>query len=73
VAEERQVDGAISSFSALAKVTVLSRVRRAHEQGMFTVLFDLGIRTGSEDIEAIAMGAQGGLNEYGVSLLLVRE
>jgi hypothetical protein len=48
---------------------VLSRVRRAHEQSMLTVLFDLCIRTGNEVIEAIAMGAQGGLNEYGVSLL----
>jgi hypothetical protein len=54
VAEERQVDGTTASFSALAKVTVLSRVRRAHEQSMLTILFDLGIRTGSEVIEAIA-------------------
>jgi isopentenyl diphosphate isomerase/L-lactate dehydrogenase-like FMN-dependent dehydrogenase len=52
---------------------VLSRVRRAHEQSMLTVLFDLCIRTGNEVIEAIAMGAQGGLTEYGVSLLLVSE
>jgi hypothetical protein len=28
---------------------------------------------GSEVIEAIVIGAQGDLNEYGVSLLLVRE
>jgi hypothetical protein len=72
VAEERQV-GAIASFSALAQVTVLSRVRRAHEQSLLTVLFHLGNRTGSEAIEAIVMGARGGLNQYGVSLLLVRE
>lgn len=55
----RQVDGAIGSFSALEKITASSRVRRAQEQGKFTVLFDSGIRTGSDVIKAIAMGAQG--------------
>jgi len=55
----RQVDGAIGSFSALEKITASSRVRRAQEQSKFTVLFDSGIRTGSDVIKAIAMGAQG--------------
>ncbi|KAH9960187.1 FMN-dependent alpha-hydroxy acid dehydrogenase [Russula dissimulans] len=55
----RQIDGAIGSFSALEKITASSRVRRAQEQGQFTVLFDSGIRTGSDVIKAIAMGAQG--------------
>ena len=40
-----------------------SKVRRAQEQGKFTVLFDSGIRTGSDVIKAIAMGAQGVLGE----------
>ena len=65
----RQVDGAIGSFSALEKITASSRVRRAQEQGKFTVLFDSGVRTGSDVIKAIAMGAQGVLGEHGVSLL----
>jgi len=38
-------------------------VRRAQEQGKFTVIFDSGIRTGSDVIKAIAMGAQGVLGE----------
>jgi len=59
----RQVDGAIGSFSALEKITASSRVRRAQEQGKFTVLFDSGIRTGSDVIKAIAMGAQGVLGK----------
>jgi lactate 2-monooxygenase len=62
----RQVDGAIGSFSALEKITASSRVRRAQEQGKFTVLFDSGIRTGSDVIKAIAMGAQGVLGEQGI-------
>jgi hypothetical protein len=40
-------------------------VRNAQEQGKFTVLFDSGIRTGSDVIKAIAMGAQGVLGEQG--------
>ncbi|KAH9961462.1 FMN-dependent dehydrogenase [Lactifluus volemus] len=55
----RQVDGAIGSFSALEKITASSRVRRAQQQGKFTVLFDSGIRKGCDVIKAIAMGAQG--------------
>jgi isopentenyl diphosphate isomerase/L-lactate dehydrogenase-like FMN-dependent dehydrogenase len=64
----RQVDGVVGSFSALEKITASSRVRRAQEQGKFTVLFDSGIRTGSDVIKAIAMGAQGVLGEQGVHL-----
>ncbi len=62
----RQVDGAIASFSALEKITASSKVRRAQEQGKFTVLFDSGIRTGSDVIKAIAMGAQGVLGKQEV-------
>ena len=66
LAGARQIDGAIGSFSALEKITASSRVRRGQEQGKFTVLFDSGIRTGSDVIKAIAMGAQGVLGEQGV-------
>ncbi|KAI0246396.1 FMN-dependent alpha-hydroxy acid dehydrogenase [Lactifluus subvellereus] len=55
----RQVDGAIGSFTALEKITASSRVLRAQQQAKFTVLFDSGIRKGSDVIKAIAMGAQG--------------
>ncbi|KAI9507965.1 FMN-dependent alpha-hydroxy acid dehydrogenase [Russula earlei] len=55
----RQIDGAIGSFNALEKITASSRVWRAQENGQFTVLFDSGVRTGSDVIKAIAMGAQG--------------
>jgi isopentenyl diphosphate isomerase/L-lactate dehydrogenase-like FMN-dependent dehydrogenase len=62
----RQIDGAAGSFNALEKITASPRVRRAQEQGNFTVLFDSGIRTGSDVIKAIAMGAQGVLGEQEV-------
>ena len=65
----RQVDGAISAFSALEKITASSRVLRAQKEGTFTVLFDSGIRQGSDVIKAIAMGAQGVLGNV---LLRVR-
>jgi lactate 2-monooxygenase len=55
----RQIDDAISAFSPLEKITASSRVLRAQKEGTFTVLFDLGIRQGSDVIKAIAMGAQG--------------
>jgi lactate 2-monooxygenase len=60
----RQIDGAISTFSALEKITASSRVFRAQKEGKFTVLFDSGIRQGSDVIKAIAMGAQGVLGMY---------
>jgi len=56
----------MASFSALEKITASSKVRRAQEQGKFTVLFDSGIRTGSDVIKAIAMGAQGVLGKQEV-------
>jgi hypothetical protein len=40
---------------------------------LFTVLFDLGTRSGNEVIKAIVMGTQGVLSVNGVSLLLVGE
>jgi lactate 2-monooxygenase len=69
LAGARQWDGAIGSFSALEKITASSRVRRAQEEGKFTVLFDSGIRTGSDVIKAFAMGAQGVLGEYRTSVV----
>jgi isopentenyl diphosphate isomerase/L-lactate dehydrogenase-like FMN-dependent dehydrogenase len=47
-------------------------VRRAQEEGKFTIMFDSGIRTGSDFIKAIAMGAQGVLGKSEVSPSNVR-
>jgi len=54
----RQVDGSIPSFYALEHITNSQRVRAAQASGKFTVLFDSGIRSGSDVIKALAMGAQ---------------
>lgn len=54
----RQLDGAIGSLTALARICADPRVRKAQQLGTFTVLFDSGIRSGSDIIKAIALGAQ---------------
>lgn len=50
----RQVDGAIASLDALAEIGADDRVRRSG----LTLLFDSGIRTGSDVLKAIALGAK---------------
>ncbi|KAH0832370.1 FMN-dependent alpha-hydroxy acid dehydrogenase [Lanmaoa asiatica] len=55
----RQVDGAIGSLDALDKIMRSRKVRAAQKAGKLTVLFDSGIRTGSDIIKALAIGAQG--------------
>lgn len=59
----RQVDGAIPSLYALETIMKSPKVREAQESGKLTVLFDSGIRTGSDIIKAMALGAQGVLRE----------
>lgn len=54
----RQVDGAIASLRALELIMKSESIRAAQANGVFTVLFDSGIRTGSDIIKAIALGAQ---------------
>ncbi|CCM03736.1 uncharacterized protein FIBRA_05882 [Fibroporia radiculosa] len=54
----RQVDGSISTLYALDKIMQSPKVREAQASGRFTILFDSGIRTGSDVIKAIALGAQ---------------
>ncbi|KAF8337556.1 FMN-dependent alpha-hydroxy acid dehydrogenase [Cantharellus anzutake] len=54
----RQVDGAIGSLDALERIMKSSRVREAQKTGKFTVLFDSGIRTGSDILKALGLGAQ---------------
>jgi lactate 2-monooxygenase len=55
----RQIDGALPSFLALVDITASPKIKAAQKAGTFTVLFDSGIRTGSDIFKAIAVGAQG--------------
>lgn len=52
------MDGAIGSLDALELIMKSSRVREAQASGKFTVLFDSGIRNGSDVMKALALGAQ---------------
>ncbi|EPQ54842.1 FMN-dependent alpha-hydroxy acid dehydrogenase [Gloeophyllum trabeum ATCC 11539] len=54
----RQVDGAIPSLWALEQICSSPKIRQAQESGKFTVIFDSGLRTGSDGIKAMALGAQ---------------
>ncbi|ORY74808.1 FMN-dependent dehydrogenase [Protomyces lactucae-debilis] len=67
----RQVSGAIASLDALNNICQDKRVQEAVKQG-FTLLFDSGIRTGSDILKALAIGAHGVLVGrpyiYGLSL-----
>ena len=50
----RQVDGATASLDALAEIGADARVKKSG----LTLLFDSGIRTGSDVLKAIALGAK---------------
>ncbi|KAJ7046444.1 oxidoreductase [Mycena alexandri] len=54
----RQVDGAIPSLYALARIMRSPTIKQAQASGKLTVLFDSGIRTGPDIIKALALGAQ---------------
>lgn len=41
-----------------------SKVRKAQSTGKLTVLFDSGIRTGSDILKALALGAQAVLSTF---------
>lgn len=60
----RQIDGAIPSLYALDKIMQSPVILEAQKSGKLTVLFDSGIRTGSDIIKALALGAQGVLRTY---------
>ncbi|KDQ62108.1 hypothetical protein JAAARDRAFT_54125 [Jaapia argillacea MUCL 33604] len=68
----RQVDGAIPSLYALDAICSSPKIKEAQASGKLTVLFDSGIRTGSDIIKATAMGAQaillGRLYIYGLAI-----
>ncbi|KIX02753.1 uncharacterized protein Z518_08695 [Rhinocladiella mackenziei CBS 650.93] len=50
----RQCDGAIASLDALAEIAADERIQRS----TLTLIFDSGIRTGSDVIKALALGAK---------------
>jgi lactate 2-monooxygenase len=50
----RQLDGAISSLDALAEIGADERIKSSN----LTLLFDSGIRTGSDVLKALALGAK---------------
>jgi len=50
----RQVDGAIASLDALAEIGADEKVKSSN----LTLLFDSGIRTGSDVLKALALGAK---------------
>ncbi|CDO72216.1 hypothetical protein BN946_scf184970.g68 [Trametes cinnabarina] len=60
----RQIDGSIPALWALEKICQAPRVQQAQLSGRFTVLYDSGIRTGTDIFRAIAIGAQGVLRTY---------
>ena len=53
------MDGAIASLDALSEIMSSSKVLEAQASGKLTILFDSGIRNGSDIIKALALGAQG--------------
>ncbi|KAF5356689.1 hypothetical protein D9758_013753 [Tetrapyrgos nigripes] len=59
----RQVDGALPSVVALERILKSQKVQTARQPGSdqpkFHVLFDSGIRTGSDILKAILLGADG--------------
>ncbi|KAI0088638.1 oxidoreductase [Irpex rosettiformis] len=55
----RQVEGSIPAIWALDKICASPKIKEAQASGKLTVLFDSGIRTGSDIVKAIALGAQG--------------
>lgn len=54
----RQVDGAIPSLYALETIMMSTKIKEAQQSGTLTILFDSGIRTGSDIFKAVALGAQ---------------
>jgi len=54
----RQVDGAIPALLALEMIMKSSIIKAAQSSGKLTIFLDSGIRTGSDIIKALALGAQ---------------
>lgn len=66
----RQVDSVIPAIWALDKICASPKIKAAQASGKLTVMFDSGIRTGSDIIKAIALGAQGVLSTLSQYVML---
>ncbi|KAJ7355642.1 oxidoreductase [Mycena albidolilacea] len=53
----RQIDGEIATMDALRDIVASSVVRAAQADGAFTVFLDSGVRTGTDVLKAVALGA----------------
>ncbi|KAF8196867.1 oxidoreductase [Mycena galopus ATCC 62051] len=53
----RQIDGEIATMDALAEIMSSALVRTAQADGKFTVFLDSGVRTGTDVLKAVALGA----------------
>ncbi|KAJ7830065.1 FMN-dependent dehydrogenase, partial [Mycena olivaceomarginata] len=53
----RQIDGEIATIDALSDIVASSVVRAAQADGAFTVFLDSGVRTGTDVLKAVALGA----------------
>lgn len=58
------MDGAMASLDALDRICRSEKILAAQKSSKLTVLFDSGIRTGSDIMKALALGAQGVLREF---------
>ena len=65
------MDSVIPAIWALDKICASPKIKAAQQSGKLTVMFDSGIRTGSDIIKAIALGAQGVLSTFSKSFLLL--
>lgn len=62
----------MASLDALDKICLSEKVQAAQASGKFAVLFDSGIRTGSDIMKALALGAQGILRKSELPLECVK-
>jgi isopentenyl diphosphate isomerase/L-lactate dehydrogenase-like FMN-dependent dehydrogenase len=53
----RQIDGEITTMDALRDIIASSVVRAAQADGAFTVFLNSGVRTGTDILKAVALGA----------------
>jgi isopentenyl diphosphate isomerase/L-lactate dehydrogenase-like FMN-dependent dehydrogenase len=53
----RQIDREIATMDALSDIVASSVVRAAQADGAFTVFLNSGVRTGTDVLKAVALGA----------------
>ena len=62
--------GCIPALYALVNIMKSAKVREAQRSGKLTIILDSGIRTGSDIIKAMALGAQAVLRTLTILLRL---